>query len=78
MPYGYYELVRFAALIGFAFLAYDASKRGNTLAAVTYAALALLFQPFFKVALGRELWNIVDVIVAAGLLLSLFIKKLSK
>jgi hypothetical protein len=52
MPYGYYELVRFAALIGFAFLAYDASRSGNTLATVTYAALALLFQPFFKVALG--------------------------
>jgi len=30
--------------------------------------LALLFQPFFKISLGRTLWNIVDVIVGIGLL----------
>ena len=28
------------------------------------SALALLFQPFFKLALGRTIWNIVDVMVA--------------
>jgi len=31
-------------------------------------ALALLFQPFYKIALGRAVWNVVDVVVAAGLL----------
>ena len=36
-----------------------------------FAALALLFQPFFKVALGRVVWNIVDVIVAIGLFILL-------
>lgn len=35
---------------------------------VAYAALAILFQPFFKIALGRGMWNVVDVAVA-GLLL---------
>ncbi len=39
---------------------------------IVYGALALLFQPFFKIALGRELWNIVDLIVGIGLLLSVF------
>ena len=34
---------------------------------VTFIALALLFQPFAKVALGREVWNLVDVVVAAFL-----------
>ena len=33
----------------------------------TFAALAVLFQPFIKIALGRFIWNIVDVIVAVGL-----------
>ncbi|WP_407654237.1 DUF6804 family protein [Chitinophaga sancti] len=33
--------------------------------------MALLFQPILKIALGRELWNIVAVIVAVGLMLSL-------
>ena len=42
---------------------------------IIYLALALLFQPFLKVALGRTLWNVVDVIVGVGLICSLFIKK---
>jgi hypothetical protein len=29
--------------------------------------LVLLFQPFFKIALGRELWNLIDVILAVFL-----------
>lgn len=40
---------------------------------IIYGALAILFQPFFKIALGRELWNIVDVIVEIGLILSIWI-----
>lgn len=71
MPYGYYQLVRFIALIGFAVLAYQANQQSRQTEMFIYGALALLFQPFFKIALGRELWNIVDVIVGAGLLVSL-------
>lgn len=74
MPYGYYQLVRFLALIGFAYLAFQANQENNTTATIIYAALALLFQPFFKIALGRELWNIVDVVVAVGLIVSLFLR----
>lgn len=73
MPYGYYQLVRFLALVGFGFLAYQAHEQDNLSATFIYVTLALLFQPFFKVALGRELWNIIDVVVGAGLLVSLFI-----
>ena len=72
MPYGFYQLVRFLALIGFAVLAYQAHQENNSNALVIYGALALLFQPFFKIALGRDLWNVVDVAVGIGLLVSLF------
>ena len=72
MPYGYYEFVRFAALVGFVILAYHANEEGKQKEAVLYGALALLFQPFFKIALGREIWNIVDVVVGIGLILSVF------
>ena len=34
---------------------------------VTFIALGMLFQPFAKVALGREVWNLVDMAVAAFL-----------
>jgi len=33
-----------------------------------WAASALLINPFFKIALGRNLWNIIDVAWAAILL----------
>lgn len=75
MPYGYYQLVRFIALIGFGVLAYQANQQSRQTEMFIYGALALLFQPFFKIALGRELWNIVDVIVGVGLLVSLAKKK---
>ena len=73
MPFGYYQLVRFVAMVGFALLAYQANQDKNNITTIIYAALALLFQPFFKIALGRDIWNIVDVVVGIALLASLFI-----
>jgi hypothetical protein len=54
MPYGFYQLVRFAGLIGFAILAYQAHEQGRQTEMIIYSVQALLFQPFFKIALGRE------------------------
>ncbi len=73
MPYGYYQFVRFAALIGFALLVYEAYENERNAEMIIYAGLALLFQPLFKIALGRQLWNIVDVIIGIGLIVSVFI-----
>ena len=74
MPYGFYQFVRFAGLIGLAILTYQANQQGRQTEMIIYGGLALLFQPFFKIALGREIWNIVDVIVGIGLLISIFMK----
>jgi hypothetical protein len=74
MPYGYYQFVRFAGLIGFAILAYTANNKDRQTEMIIYGGLALLFQPFFIIALGREMWNIVDVVVGIGLLISIFMK----
>ena len=71
MPYGFYQLVRFVGLIGFTILAYKAYEQGRQTEMIIYAGLALLFQPFIKIALGRQIWNIVDVIVAIGLLITI-------
>ena len=74
MPYGFYQFVRFAGLIGFAILAYQANQQGRPTEMIIYGGLALLFQPFFKIALGRQMWNIVDVVVGIGLIISIFMK----
>jgi hypothetical protein len=73
MPYGYYQFIRFAGLVGFAILAYQAHEQGRQTEMFIYSGLALLFQPFFKIALGREIWNIVDVLVGLGLIISIFL-----
>lgn len=74
MPYGYYQAVRFIGFLGFALLAYFSYQENRKAEVIIFISLALLFQPFIKVALGRTVWNIVDVIVSAGLIISLFVK----
>jgi hypothetical protein len=72
MPYGYYQIVRFVAMVTFAYLAYTANEQNNKNEIFIYIALAILFQPFAKIAFGRALWNIIDLVVGVGLITSLF------
>lgn len=75
MPYGFYQLVRFVAMIVFAVMAYVFWNREVKTWAVVFGSLALLFQPFAKIALGRVVWNIVDILVAIGLVYLFFYEK---
>jgi len=74
MPYGYFQLVRFLGMVGFAILAYNKYQKNQTWF-VIWLASAVLINPIFKISLGREIWNIVDVIWAILLIASIFIKK---
>ena len=69
MPYGYYTLVRFVAMILFGCMAYSFYKEEKIPLWILFVALALLFQPFMKVALGRTMWNVIDVILAVALVI---------
>ncbi|CAL2080214.1 conserved hypothetical protein [Tenacibaculum dicentrarchi] len=71
MPYGFYEFVRYITLVGFGILAYKAHEKEDKTTFIIFITLALLFQPFFKIALGRLIWNIVDVITAIYLFANL-------
>ena len=71
MPYGFYQLVRFLALVGFAILAYQANEKGLNTEAVIFISLAIVFQPIIKISFGRSIWNVIDVIVGLGLVLSI-------
>ena len=74
MPHSYYEAVRFIGMLGFALLAYYNYQQNQKTAVIIYVALALLFQPFIKVTLGKTGWNITDVVVSIGLVVSIFMK----
>ena len=69
MPYGYYTLVRFVAMILFGCMAYSFYKEEKIPLCILFVALALLFQPFMKVTLGRTMWNVIDVILAVALVI---------
>ncbi len=69
MPYGYFQLVRFVAMIVFGLMAYRCYQNQKMVATWVFGALALLFQPIYKIALGRVVWNVVDVIVAIFLII---------
>ena len=73
MPYGYYQLYRFIAMGAFFYLAYAEQEKKEWM--VVWIVSGLLVQPFFKVALGRDIWNIVDSIWALLLIISIFKKK---
>lgn len=69
MPYGYYTLIRMLATLVFGIYAYKCYMAKRESLTWIFVTLALLFQPFIKVALGRIVWNIIDVIVAIGMIM---------
>lgn len=77
MPYGYYQLVRFISLIAFGYFAFEAYNNNKQVLMILFGSLAILFQPLVKISLGRQLWNIVDVIVAIILMVIVITDKKS-
>jgi hypothetical protein len=77
MPYGYFMIVRFLATCSFLYFSYNSRNRNNN-GVILYLVLALLFQPIFKITLGRFVWNLVDVVVAIILLISILPKMNAK
>jgi hypothetical protein len=78
MPYGYYNLVRFVTTAACAYFAYEYHKIKKEKLVFMFIFLALLFQPFEKLALGRAVWNLVDVVVGIGLLYLAYVEHKKK
>jgi hypothetical protein len=71
MSYSYYEITRAVATFTFIVLGTFVIKNGHTqFVQIVYYSLAFLFQPLFKIHLGRTIWNFVDIVVGIGLLVS--------
>lgn len=49
-------------MVGFGVLAYKERDKTDKTWFVIWLASALLINPFIKIALGRKIWNIIDVI----------------
>lgn len=64
MPYGYYTLVRICICLYSAFLAYKSWQKNIQLWMWIFIVIAVLFNPIIPIYLSRELWAIIDIVVA--------------
>lgn len=74
-PYGYYQILRWliCGLTGYS--AYSANDHGKNAWTWIFGIIAVLFNPIAPIHLSRELWMVIDIIVAAIIFTSLFILK---
>jgi len=60
-------------MIGFGVLSYSCYKKNKNWF-IIWLSSAILINPIFKIAIGKELWNIIDIVWAILLLTSLLIE----
>jgi hypothetical protein len=63
MPYGYFQLYRWVGLGVFIYLALHEEESSGW--RLFWIVSAIGIQPIFKITLGREIWNFVDLVWAA-------------
>lgn len=71
MPYSYYELLRVFAILIFSIKALFAYKEKEFMHVFLYLFLFIIFQPFYKLHIGKPLWNIIDVLVGTYFIINL-------
>ena len=76
--YGYFTLLRFVVCVVAAYLASQAYSHHRAEWTWTLGGIAVLFNPIIPIHLDRELWRIIDVIVAIVLIVSFFFIKTKK
>lgn len=70
--YGYYQALRTLISFGFAFMSFTNFKKCSKRKAFVFLALLIVYQPLFSLALGRELWVFLDIVVACFIAYDLF------
>lgn len=75
MPYGYYTIVRISVMCLAVYIGIKSIGENHAGLTIICGGLTILFQPFFKIALGKELWNIVDVLVTVGIVVYIIYNK---
>ena len=75
MPYGYYQLLRVLIFCVSGYLAFEAIGRSQVNWAWVFGGTALVYNPLIKLALGRDLWSMVNVATAVLLAFYLYWKR---
>ncbi len=69
VPYGYFQFIRIAGCIGFAYLAYNEFNYKRNITGILSVACAILLNPVYKIHFTRKLWNDIDLVIAILLLI---------
>lgn len=71
MPYWYYQLFRIFSTIGFVYLAYLDYKSKIKITPQIFISAAIIVNPIFKISFGREVWQVVDMILLVVVIFSI-------
>ncbi|MCD6151640.1 MAG: hypothetical protein J7J70_08350 [Deltaproteobacteria bacterium] len=77
-PYGFFTLLRLVVFGTTVYLSWLAYKSEEQAWAWVFGFVALVFNPLIPLHLGRDLWMVVDFLVAVLLIISIFVFKLPK
>lgn len=64
LPYGYYTFLRWVVTAAAGYVAWVAHEREDLPWMWAFGAIALLFNPIAPVYLDKEIWTILDIVVA--------------
>ena len=70
--YGYYQILRWVVAGSAIYIAYANYQSQNTGWTWIFAIIAILFNPISPIHLERDLWAIIDTVVAAVYFVALF------
>jgi hypothetical protein len=71
MPYWYYQLIRVCGMVGFLYFAYVDNKDKIKITPQVFFIATLIINPIIKIPFGRNIWQIIDIILSATLLFNI-------
>lgn len=77
-PYGFFTLLRLVVFGTSAYISWLAYKTEQQVWTWVFSFIALVFNPLIPLHLGRDLWMIIDLLVAVFLIIFIFAFKLPK
>ncbi len=75
-PYGFFTMLRFVVFASSVYVAWMAHEAKKEKWVWIFGFLAVLFNPFIVIHLNREIWSVIDLIVGAFMIVSVFVLKL--
>jgi len=77
-PYGYYQILRWVVMLFAGYVAFLSYENKHKIWLWVFVGIAILFNPLTPIHLSRELWSVIDVIVAVFFSVNMWLLKNKK